>query len=264
MGSPSVATIKRLFAVSRNKCAFPKCAQPLVEPLSGKVVGRVCHIKAASPAGPRHDPNQTEEDRHDFANLILMCPVHHDVIDDDPSSYTVERLQTLKQQHEHADPAYETLPDAQAQQFIASISSNGVADGSIIYSVNQSGGQIAHSITNIGPHPRELSLAAANVLVLHLRNLTPENYEVETVNGDAEASRLAHQIDNMLSHTGWKGVTFATSVFPQHVTGVTLSFPRKTEAVQLLASFLEQAQLRPVLKLLPTLERVHVLVGSQR
>jgi hypothetical protein len=264
VASPSVATIKRLFAVSQNRCAFPKCAQPLVEPTSGKVVGRVCHIKAASTAGPRYDPNQSEEERHGFANLILMCPVHHDVIDADPSAYTVERLRSLKQQHESAQLSSETLHDAQAQQFISSITNNTVESGSIIYSVNQAGGQIAHSITNVGPQPRELSASAANAVVLRLRALPPESYEVETVSGDAEASRLAHQLDNMLSHTGWVATTFATSIFPQHITGITLSFPRQTDAVQLLASFLMSAQLQPTLRLLPSLGRVHLLVGSQR
>lgn len=264
VGSPSVATVKRLFAVSQNRCAFPKCSQPLVEPASGKVVGRVCHIKAASPAGPRYDAHQDEEVRHAFTNLILMCPVHHDVIDADPTAYTVERLWNMKQQHESAQISTENLPDVQAQQFIANISNSTIEGGSIIYSVNQSGGQIAHSITNIGPHPRDLSLSAANALVERLRSLPSEKYEVETVNGDAEASRLAHQLDNMLSHTGWAATTFATSIFPQHITGITLSFPRQTEAVQLLADFLERAQLQPKLVLLPSLDKVHLLVGSQR
>src|SRR5712692_8087712 len=41
---PSRTTIKRLFAVSSNKCAFPKSESPLID---GKtVIGRVCHIKA--------------------------------------------------------------------------------------------------------------------------------------------------------------------------------------------------------------------------
>ncbi len=31
MGSPKIATIKRLFAVSNNQCAYPGCEVPLVE-----------------------------------------------------------------------------------------------------------------------------------------------------------------------------------------------------------------------------------------
>jgi len=93
--------------------------------------------------------------------------------------------------------------------------------------------------------------------------MRPERYEVETIAGDVEASRLAHQIDNMLSHTGWSGIGFATSVFPQHVTGVEVSYPKESEGIRLLSEFLRSAQLQPSLRLLPELDRIHVLVGSQ-
>ena len=59
---PSQATIKRLFAHSGNRCAFPRCMEVLVE--EGTVVGKVCHIKAANPKGPRYDPQQTTAERH--------------------------------------------------------------------------------------------------------------------------------------------------------------------------------------------------------
>ena len=264
VGTPSVATVKRLFAVSGNRCAFPKCSQTLVEPASGKVVGRICHIKAANPYGPRYDHEQSNEDRHAFANLILMCPVHHDVIDADPTAYTDERLQNMKHQYENGQSPDQSISESVAQQFITNIFNNTVPHGSIVYSVNQSGGQIAHSITNVGLQPRNLSLPAAQMLVEHLRSLPPEKYEVETVNGDSEASRLAHQIDNMLSHCQWECLTFATSIFPQHMTGVTLSYPRESKGTKLLAEFLIGAQLQPKLVLLPNLDKIHVLVGSQQ
>jgi len=249
--------------MSQNRCAFPNCQQSLVEAVSGKVVGRVCHIKAASAGGPRYDGSQDEGARHSFENLILMCPIHHDVIDADTEAYSVERLHRIKSAHESQGPRIAEIPDEAALKFIAEISANKVSGGSIIYSVNQSGGQIAHSIVNKGPQPRSLSVSAANVLVQHLRALPPERYEVETVNGDSEASRLAHQIDNMLSHTGWSATEFATSNFPQHMTGITISYPTKNRAIELLADFLKEAQLHPRLMLLPSLDKVHVLVGSQ-
>ena len=88
MSSPSVATIKHLFAVSGNLCAFPKCTSPLIH--FGKVTGRICHIKGAKPGSARYDENQGDEDRHDYQNLILMCPIHHDVIDADEIGYPVD------------------------------------------------------------------------------------------------------------------------------------------------------------------------------
>src|SRR5216683_4619143 len=104
-GQPTSATLKRLFAVSGNQCAFPKCTAPLIH--EGVLTGEVCHIKAASLEGPRYDPSQTEKERHAFDNLVVMCQPHHTVIDADEVAYTVERLQDLKQQHEagqHAQP----------------------------------------------------------------------------------------------------------------------------------------------------------------
>jgi hypothetical protein len=95
---PSERTIKRLFALSSNRCAFPRCPIALVQ--GDTVVGEVCHIKAANPGGPRYDERQTNAERHAFANLILMCGTHHTVIDADEEAYTVERLVKLKAEHE--------------------------------------------------------------------------------------------------------------------------------------------------------------------
>ena len=70
MSSPSVATIKRLFAVTGNKCAFPRCPLALVDEASGKVTGRICHIKARQVGGPRFDRDQSDDERNAFENLI--------------------------------------------------------------------------------------------------------------------------------------------------------------------------------------------------
>lgn len=100
MAYPSTATIKRLFAVSGNQCAFPGCTQALVDTSGGKVTGEICHIKAQSEGGPRFDSTQTGADRNGYDNLIAMCPIHHQVIDSDVSTYTVDRLQGIKKDHE--------------------------------------------------------------------------------------------------------------------------------------------------------------------
>ena len=59
LSSPRQKTIKRLFAVSGNQCYLPNCTNPLIHKASGKVTGRICHIKGNKPDGPRYDPNQT-------------------------------------------------------------------------------------------------------------------------------------------------------------------------------------------------------------
>jgi hypothetical protein len=130
---PSVPTIKRLFAHSGNRCAFPKCQNRLVE--GETLVGEICHIKARNPEGPRYDANQTAEQRHAYDNLILMCGIHHTVIDDDPVAYTVERLVAMKAEHERASGE---LPDADAS-----------SGAQLLLSVNQSGGIAAHTIHTV-------------------------------------------------------------------------------------------------------------------
>lgn len=92
-------TIKRLFAMSGNFCAFPGCSLPIVES-AGTITGEICHIKARSAGGPRFDQAQTEEDRHGFDNLILLCRHHHKVVDSEPDVYSAEALQEIKSIHE--------------------------------------------------------------------------------------------------------------------------------------------------------------------
>ena len=96
---PIPATVKRLFALSKNVCAFPGCDTPIVEE-SGVVTGIICHIKARSRGGPRYDRNQSADERHAFENLILMCSRHSKIIDSQPKTYTVALLQEMKELHE--------------------------------------------------------------------------------------------------------------------------------------------------------------------
>lgn len=96
---PKPSTIKRLFALSKNQCSFPQCSLPIVEE-GGIVTGIVCHIKARSERGPRFDSSQSDEERHSFENLVLMCSRHSKIIDSDPSKYCVETLRDIKHLHE--------------------------------------------------------------------------------------------------------------------------------------------------------------------
>jgi hypothetical protein len=97
---PSQNTLKRLFALSGNQCAFPKCRAPLTH--NDTLLGELCHIKADSPGGPRYDTNQTDAERQAFENLLVLCPTHHTVIDDDEVSFSVLRLQEIKRDRESA------------------------------------------------------------------------------------------------------------------------------------------------------------------
>lgn len=92
---PSEKTIKRLFALSGNLCAFPGCSLPIVESI-GTITGEICHIRAQSGGGPRFDKAQTNEERHGFDNLVLLCRRHHKIVDAEPDVYSAEALADIK------------------------------------------------------------------------------------------------------------------------------------------------------------------------
>lgn len=99
MAGATDKTIKRLFAMSGNRCAFPGCALPIIES-AGTITGEICHIKAQSSGGPRFDETQTAEERHGFDNLLLLCRRHHRVVDSEPNVYSADALQDIKAIHE--------------------------------------------------------------------------------------------------------------------------------------------------------------------
>ncbi|MGH2447227.1 MAG: hypothetical protein ACRDFS_01275, partial [Chloroflexota bacterium] len=97
---PKEATVRRLYALSGNECAFPDCGLPVVDERTGVVVGQICHIAAANSDGPRFDPDMTDEERRAFENLVVMCSMHNKVVDTVPDEFPAERLRGIKRIHE--------------------------------------------------------------------------------------------------------------------------------------------------------------------
>lgn len=99
----SLKTKKMLWGRSANRCAFPDCRMELVidesETDDSSIVGDEAHIVAQSPDGPRGQSDLTEDQRDSYNNLILLCKVHHKLIDDLPEVYTVEKLHEMKNEH---------------------------------------------------------------------------------------------------------------------------------------------------------------------
>ncbi|MDB5141157.1 MAG: hypothetical protein JWR12_3073 [Mucilaginibacter sp.] len=92
------STIKKLFALSGNNCAFPNCKEHMVD-RSGVVLGEICHIEAAEELGERYNVNSNNEERRNYENLILMCSKHHKITND-VKEYTVGALKKFKVDHE--------------------------------------------------------------------------------------------------------------------------------------------------------------------
>lgn len=93
-----------LLQKSGNRCAFPDCRRVLTAKatLSDRtvVLGEIAHIVAESPGGPRGNSPLSSAERNRYPNLILLCTQHHQLVDGQPHTYSVERLLGMREEHE--------------------------------------------------------------------------------------------------------------------------------------------------------------------
>lgn len=88
---------------SGGRCAFPSCNKPLWKDLlTNKKVntGLIAHIVSWTPTGPRGDAVFSANLAKDPGNLMLLCPTHHDLVDDHPDAYPRDLLLDYKRRHE--------------------------------------------------------------------------------------------------------------------------------------------------------------------
>jgi hypothetical protein len=100
----SLKTQKMLWGRAASRCSYPSCRIELVidasETDDESLIGDVCHIVAVEPNGPRGNSSLTSDQRDKYENLILLCKVHHKLIDDQFIEYNVEKLKMMKMAHE--------------------------------------------------------------------------------------------------------------------------------------------------------------------
>lgn len=106
----SAATEKRLFALSRNECAFRGCTSAVSSHTSEDeapvTLGEIAHIVGRGRQGPRGRLRLSSEELDRIGNLILLCEKHHKIVDANPTIYSVEVLRKMKTDHE--TPSTET------------------------------------------------------------------------------------------------------------------------------------------------------------
>jgi len=101
----TLKTHKILWGKSGNKCSFPHCKKDLV--MDGNptddpsVIGEEAHIVARKQEGPRGKSKLSFKERNNYDNLILLCSIHHKLIDDQENKYTVKLLHKYKREHEN-------------------------------------------------------------------------------------------------------------------------------------------------------------------
>ena len=99
----SARSRKLLWGRSGSRCAM--CRRELI--LAGSavadesIVGDECHIVSAAAGGPRYNPALSQEKLDNYSNLVLLCKVHHKLVDDQESEYGASRLTELKAEHEN-------------------------------------------------------------------------------------------------------------------------------------------------------------------
>ncbi|WP_017273615.1 HNH endonuclease [Sinorhizobium meliloti] len=62
--------------------------------------GEAAHIKGEKPTAARYDATMADEERDDVDNLIYMCGDHHTIIDKVEADWPVDKLTSLKTDHE--------------------------------------------------------------------------------------------------------------------------------------------------------------------
>lgn len=103
--SKSVSPLTRLVLWARGAGRCYICNRSLIGDLESgaedRNFGFVAHIVAEMPGGPRGDPIRSPLLVDDVNNLMLLCHVHHKLIDvDQAANYPEERLQEIKRSHE--------------------------------------------------------------------------------------------------------------------------------------------------------------------
>ncbi len=99
-------SIKLLWSNAAGRCSFSQCDERLAVPgaadVAPYILGEMAHIKGNRPGSNRYDGSQSETERDSYANLILLCPTHHRLIDkaENEERFTVEMLHEMKIEHE--------------------------------------------------------------------------------------------------------------------------------------------------------------------
>lgn len=96
----SDSTLKKLFSLSGNICAFKSCNSKIIDEFES-IIGEISHIEGEKLGSARYNSNMTDHQRNSFENLILLCSTHHTQIDKNQEFYSVSYLKEMKSQHEN-------------------------------------------------------------------------------------------------------------------------------------------------------------------
>jgi hypothetical protein len=217
MGRPTEATVKRLYLLTSNRCAFPECVHPLATPTE-RSIAEVCHICADQPGGPRYDPNQTEEERQGYGNLIVLCANHHLIVDGNEATFTADLLRDMKRKHESKSTKPFVISDRFARDI--SIGIGALAAGSILNTIARELGTLVGTISGAseksGVTARATTVSAQAIrpaigdeqfILGGIFKYPPSRFSVD---GRTEFTFVAEGIRLTLESRGWQHVRMAS------------------------------------------------------
>lgn len=194
---------KLLWGRAKNLCCFPKCPTPLIEDrpdattgdINQTVVGEEAHIRSGRKDGPRYAPDYPADKVDTYANIILLCPTHHTIVDaHGGASYTASELERMRAVHEQEQRWEEA--DGAARAFM---SWQYERDNKVLFEQAELHGPTVESMFvdvpfGCGPSDAPYELLR-RISLEHPGDVTPGLSEDAAVTGAAQA----------LLHPEWKG-----------------------------------------------------------
>lgn len=106
---------KRLWGRAGSRCAVCNLELTQVERVDS-IIGDEAHVRSATPYGPRHEPDYPANRLDRYENLILLCKIHHKLVDDNAEVFPTAELLDLKAKHERR--VHEALETPKAVAFL--------------------------------------------------------------------------------------------------------------------------------------------------
>lgn len=95
-----ICKMQAAFICSRPECRRLTVAPSINDEMSIQYNGKVAHISAASPGGPRYNEQMTSEQRKSISNAIFLCSSCADLIDKNNGvDYNINTIEGWKKDH---------------------------------------------------------------------------------------------------------------------------------------------------------------------
>jgi CBASS immunity sensor of nucleotide second messenger signals len=152
-----------IWARASGRCQYPGCNKSLIGDLiSGaedKNFGFVAHIVADTPTGPRGDVLRSPLLSDDVANLMLLCHVHHKLIDVDAvDDHSEDRLLAMKAAHELRIDVLSAIQEDRASHVLRYAASIGSHESPVRYE-DISAAMLPNRYPAAGRHTIDLELS---------------------------------------------------------------------------------------------------------